>query len=124
LVKKSSKKSSKKLERQIPFDITYMWNLKYGTNETINKTQTQTQRTDLWLPKGREREWDGLGVWDANRCKLLNLEWISHEVLLHSTGNNIQSLGLEHDGRLYEKKNVYKHMTGSLCYTAEIGTTL
>ena len=40
-----------------------MWNLKYGTNELIYKTETdsQTQRTDLWLP--RERERDGLGVW-------------------------------------------------------------
>ena len=38
-----------------------MWNLKYDINEPIYKTETdsQTQRTDLWLPRGR----DGLGVW-------------------------------------------------------------
>ena len=30
-------------------------------------------------------------------CKLFHLEWISNGVLLHSTGNNVQSLGLEHD---------------------------
>ena len=30
----------------------------------------------------------------------------------------------EHDGREYAKKNVYRCMTGSLCCTAEIGTTL
>ena len=31
-----------------------MWNLKYGTNEPIYKTETdsQTQRTDLWLSRG------------------------------------------------------------------------
>ena len=34
-----------------------------------------------------------------SRCKLLYLEWISNEVLLYSTGNYVQSLGLEHDGR-------------------------
>ena len=36
-------------------DITYMWDLKYGTNEPIYKTETDswTQRTDLWLPRGR-----------------------------------------------------------------------
>ena len=30
-------------------DISYMWSLKYGTNEPIYKTETgsQTQRTDL-----------------------------------------------------------------------------
>ena len=36
----------------------YMWNLKYGTIEPIyqTKTDSQTQRTELWLPKGREEE--------------------------------------------------------------------
>ena len=29
--------------RQIPCDITYMWNLKYSTNEVIYKTETDTQ---------------------------------------------------------------------------------
>ena len=52
-----------KSERQTPCDITYMWYLKYGTNEPIYKTEpdSQTWRTDLWLPRGRE--WNGLGVW-------------------------------------------------------------
>ena len=39
--------------------------------------------------------------------KLLNLEWISNEALLYSTKNHIQSLGIKHDERQYEKKNVY-----------------
>ena len=48
-----------------------MWNLKYGTNELIYKTETdsQTQRTDLWLPRGRGvgEGWIGsLGLADAN----------------------------------------------------------
>ena len=30
-------------ERQIPYNITYMWNLKYGTNEPIDKTETDAQ---------------------------------------------------------------------------------
>ena len=29
-------------ERQIPYDITYMWNLKYGTSEPIYKTDRLT----------------------------------------------------------------------------------
>ena len=50
-------------ERQIPYDITYMWNLKYGTNEPIyRKENSWTWRTDSWLPRGRRKEWDGLGV--------------------------------------------------------------
>ena len=29
-------------ERQIPYDITYMWNLKYDTNELICETETES----------------------------------------------------------------------------------
>ena len=30
-------------ERQIPHDITYMWNLKYDTNELIYEKETDSQ---------------------------------------------------------------------------------
>ena len=45
-------------------DITNMWNLNYGTDEPIYRTETdsQTCTADLWLPRERGREWDGLGV--------------------------------------------------------------
>ena len=48
-------------EKDIPHDNTYMWNLKYDTNELIYKTETdsQTQRTDLSVSRGR----GGLGAW-------------------------------------------------------------
>ena len=29
-----------------------MWNVKYNKNITTKQKQTQTQRTDLWLPNG------------------------------------------------------------------------
>ena len=59
----------------------------------------------LWLPRGRGM--GGMaGEFGVSRCKLLHLEWVSDEVLLYSTGNYIQSLWIEHDGRWYEKKNV------------------
>ena len=49
------------------YDITYMWNLKKNDgNEIIYKTEIdpQTQKTNLWLSKGKGRGWDKLGVWD------------------------------------------------------------
>ena len=48
-------------ERQILYAITYIWNLKYGTNEPIYRTETDpwTRRKVLWLLRGR----DGPGVW-------------------------------------------------------------
>ena len=67
--------------------------------------------------------------WDfgVNRCKLLHSEWIRNEVLQYSTGSYIQSLGIDHNGRKHEKKNVYIYiyicMPGSLCYTVEIDST-
>ena len=64
------------------------------------------------------------GEFGISRCKLLHLEWVRSEVLLYSTENHIQSLGVEHDGRWYEKKNVFICMTESLCCTAEIDVTL
>ena len=51
-------------ERQIPYDITYMWNLKYDTNEPTYKTETDSQNR-LVVAK-EEGGWgrNGLGVWD------------------------------------------------------------
>ena len=78
-----------------------------------------THRTDLGWPRGREREGQGVGV---NRCKPLPLELISSEVLLYSTRNSIQSLGIDHDGKEYKK--VYMCTAESLRGTGGIGTTL
>ena len=69
---------------------------------------------------------------EVGRCKQLHLEWKSNEVLLYGRGNFIQSPGIEHDKRQYEKKNVcvcvcvctYMYMTGSLRCTTEIDATL
>ena len=48
-------------------NITCVWNRKYGTDEPVYRTETdsQTWRTDMWLPRGRAREWDGWGVWGS-----------------------------------------------------------
>ena len=56
-----------------------------------------------------------------SRHKLVHTEWINNKVLLCSTGNCIQYLVINHNGRKYEK-NIC--ITESLCYTAEINTTL
>ena len=35
--------------------VTYMWNLKNNTNECIYKIETVTDKTNFWLPQGREK---------------------------------------------------------------------
>ena len=85
-----TKWSRSERERQIPHDITYMWNLKYGINDPIYRTETdsQTWRTGLWLP--RRRGGSGMdGEFGVHRCKLLHLEWMGYGVLLYSTGNYV-----------------------------------
>ena len=59
-----------------------------------------------------------------NRCKILHLEWINNKILLYSTGNYIQSLGIQQEKDDIRKECIYICMTGSPCCTAEIGTTL
>ena len=39
-----------------------MESLKNGKNKFIYKTDSQTQKTNLWLPKGKSG--DKLGAWD------------------------------------------------------------
>ena len=55
-----------------------------------------------------------------SRCKLLYIGWIN-KVPLYSTGNYIQCLVINHNGKEY-LNNVY--VTESLCCTAKIKTTL
>ena len=40
--------------------VLFMWNLKYGTSESVYKTETDSQKRDLRLPRGRKR--DGVGA--------------------------------------------------------------
>ena len=83
-----------------PYDITYMWNLKYGTNEPIYKTETGAQtQIRLWLPRRGGEKQDGL----VGRCKQLHLEWRNNKVILYSTGKYIQSSGINPKGKQYFK---------------------
>ena len=65
-----------------------MWHLKYGTNELIYETETDSliKRTDM-VGEG-EMDW----VSGVGRCKLLHSEWISNRVLKYSTKNYTQYL--------------------------------
>ena len=39
-----------------------MWNLKYGTNDPIYKTETKHGEQTCGCQGRREREWDGWGI--------------------------------------------------------------
>ena len=43
-------------ERQVPYEVPCTWNLKDNASQHIyeTKTDSEKQRTDLWLSRGRE----------------------------------------------------------------------
>ena len=107
-------------ERQIPDNITFMWNLKYDTNELIYETETDLQTENrLVVAKG---EWVGERRTGISELADVNYYGINNNVLPYSTGNNIQYPVINHNGKEYEK--VYICITESLCCTAEINTSL
>ena len=89
-----------------------MWNLKYDTNEVIYETETdaQTQRTDLWLPRGRGEgmDWE----FEVSRYKLLYIGWINNKVLLYSTRNYFKYILITYNEKEYEK--IYICISASL----------
>ena len=63
-----------------------------------SRTRSWPWRADLYLPGGRgrggaDRE-SGVG-----RCRLLHFQRVGDGLLLYPTGNCVQSLGLEHEGK-------------------------
>ena len=80
-----------------------------------NKTDSQIQRTDLWLPRGwgwERNDWE-FGV---SRCQPLYIGWINHKILLYSTGNYIQHPVASHSGKNMTK-NMYMHNWVTLQYS-------
>ena len=86
----------------MPYNTTYMWNLKYDSNKSTYETETdsQTQRTSLWLP----RDW-GRMKWEVgvSRWKQFHIKWINNKVILYSTGNCIQYPVINYNGKEHEK---------------------
>ena len=98
--------------RKIPYDITYLQNLKYDTNQhnyKTKKTHRYRQKTcgcqgGRWGRGGENWE---LGI---SRCRLVYMEWIN-KVLSYSTENYSHYPGINHNGKEkpYEKEYIRVH---------------
>ena len=79
--------------------IPLMWqNLKCGTNEPIYQIEINSDLQNRfvvakWDEGGSGMDWE-FGV---SRVKLLHLQWLNDKVLPYSTGNYIQSPGIDQD---------------------------
>ena len=66
----------------------YMWNLKYGTDDPISKTETDQGHESRVVVAGGERRGSGMnGEFGVGGCNLEHLKWMSFEAQLYSTGN-------------------------------------
>ena len=93
-----------------------MWNLNYGTNEPIYKTETDSDTEIRFVVAKGEGGGRGMDSESGvSRCKLLHLEWINNKVLLYSTGNYIQSPGINHNG----KECLYVHNRVTLLHSRD-----
>ena len=73
-----------------------------GISAQQSQRSCHNQRQCITHPRqliGRQGPHESQGFFGVSRCKLSHLGWVSNEVLLCSTGNYIQSLGVDHDGR-------------------------
>ena len=62
-------------EREIAYNVIYMRSLKNkNTSEFICKTETQKEKTNLWLPKGEGRE----GYIRIIVCTLLSIKQFTY----------------------------------------------
>ena len=69
----------------------------------MNFFTKQTQKTNLWLPKGKAGEgWE----FRIRRYTLLYIKQINNKVLLYSTGNYIQYFVITYD----EKEYIYSYI--------------
>ena len=65
----NTKQNKSERQRQMPYNITYVWNLKCDTN--LFTKQEETEKTDFWSPRGRRGRGGrigSLGLSDANYC--------------------------------------------------------
>ena len=112
-----TKRSKSERERQIPYNITYIWNL-IMTQMNISTKQKQTDIENRCVVVKEEGRGGGMD-WEfgISRCKLLYTGYINNKVLQYSTGNYIQYPVINHNGKEY----IYIIcITESLCCTAEI----
>ena len=84
-----TKQNKSERQRQKPYDLTYMWNLKYYQNEHIYEIKKRLTDLENRLVVAKGRWWKDR-EFGISRCRLLRIGWTSSKVLLCSTGSYTQ----------------------------------
>ena len=72
----------------------------------LTEIESQTQKTNLWLPKGKEGRWTNQ-EFEINRYTLLYMEQINNKALSHNTEKYIQCLIITGNGKESENEGIY-----------------
>ena len=111
-------------ERQISYDITFTRDLNKGYKWTHrqNINRLTGVRNKFIVTRGENKGGEGIN-WEfgINRYNLLYIKWTHSKVLLYNTGNYIQYLVINHNGKEFKKEHL---ITESLCCTPETNTIL
>ena len=89
-----TKRNGPERKRQIPYDITYIWNLIRGTNEPFHRKENHGLENGLVVAKG-EGEGEGVGwigslqLVDANYCLWNELAMISRCAALGTMSSHL-----------------------------------
>ena len=75
-------------------------------NLSTKQKQTHRHRDQTVVARGERGERGMYWEFEVGRRKLLHLEWINNKVLLYTTGDYIQSPGINHNGK--QKKRIFK----------------
>ena len=88
--------------RKIPYDITYMWNRKYGTNELIYETEINSDVENRFVIAKSKGVKGGMD-WEfgISRGKLYIYKMDNNKDLFYSTENYIQYPVISHNGKEY-----------------------
>ena len=109
-----------KKERQAPQDTTYVWNLKYDTNDLINETEIDREQT---CGCQRKEGWGRNGVGFGDQQMQTDMYRMDKQQGLVVQHRELYLISFDKSHNVKEcEKDVFICMSESLCYTSEIST--
>ena len=105
-----TKWSKPKRERPIPYDATCTWNPKRGTSELTYETETdsQTWKTDFWLPRGRRWGEGRTGLWGFSSVQSLRVQFSSCPTLCNPMNRSTPGLPVHHQLPEFTQTHVHQ----------------
>ena len=106
----------------MPYDMTYMWNLKYGTNEPVYKTETDSQTCGCQGSGGTGSL--GLTNYYIQNGQAIRSYCVAQGTISSLLGQTMMGDNIRKGMCVCTYTHTYINMTGSLYCTTGIGKAL